>query len=172
MNVKQLIFLLAAICIMSMMIGCGKEDEEKVVLLKEAPSITISNSGKKLELSYGPGDWEYDLDEKQKSAYIACGEYPPDATYKEGRTLPNDGSEIRFSFAVRPDEVEVTLWEMMEAGAEPAYSEEMAPESLEEKDGSWFFHVPEGKTYVCEVFAKWEGEGYRGNSSYCVMVKP
>lgn len=177
MKINKIRFLLMAIWIVMILTGCGTifsaSEEESEAVLTQAPNATISNSKESIVRLYGPGEWVYKIDENQKSSYIACGAYPPENKYEEGHNiLVNDNGEIKVSFDTRPDSVKVTMWEMDLLGEEAAYSEAQVIENVEERDGCWYFKVPEDKTVVCEVFAEWEREEYEGNSSYCVLVVP
>ena len=176
MKNNQILFLFMVICVV-IMTGCSticlSGEESGDVILSQAPNVTISTSKESVVRSFGTGEWQYKMNEEQQGAYEACGPYPPDGHYEEGiNILANDGGEIKVTFDNKPDSVKVTLWEMDFSGEEASHSEAQVLENVEEKDGSWYFKVPEDKTVVCEVYAKWERETYSGNSSYCVMVVP
>ena len=181
MKINKIAVLLLTIWFAMMLIGCNttgisnetgetnKESEEKI--LTQAPNVTISNSEEAVVLPFGPGEWEYNLNQDERSAYTACGAYPPDNKYEEGRNiLTNDKGEIKVAFDTSPDSVKVTFWKMDLSGEEVTYSEEQVLEDVQERAGCWYFKVPEDKTIVCQIFAKWKRESYAGNSSYCIML--
>lgn len=150
----------------------GEMDENAV--FTEIPDMMVSYGDTTLAEKHSLGSWSY-LDSKDEwIGYSADGLHPLQWDYEEyGVVLDNVGGEIKVSFTLAPEQVEVTYWEYnSEQEYDIAAMENgVKAEVSTQNDGSYSFAVPGEGTYVLMIYPTWNAPKCNGDGIFGILLR-